>query len=264
MSHLQDLIRTPQYCPRLWTANGVTKADQEVPLFISELNEKCVTFVLKNTPDALTMGRRCMCDGYAFVWRAHSTRPYFRRPDGTRISLTVDHYVPYLPTDLDDAAIAVGDSGNESADSDGSEEATLANPKRQKTDQVAATSTEGVQVLEFLRTVLLHPPGRERVPLQQVLVLGVWTRHRRRALLQVRACPTRAWRQDGAQVPGLPTCRPRGVLHPHPGGRLQAFRMPRLCMNPKASPENNISLMIHLMLRSPILRVPLSFMFVGT
>ena len=91
VSHLYDLIRTPHYCPRLWTANGVTKVHQEVPLFIPELNENCVPFVLKNTPDVLTMRRRCMCDGYSFVWRAKSSKPYFRRPDGTRIYLIVDH-----------------------------------------------------------------------------------------------------------------------------------------------------------------------------
>ena len=82
VSHLQDLVRTPQYCPRMWTANGVIKADQEVPLYITELKEKFVPYILKNTPDVLTMGRRCMCEGYSFVWKAHSNKPFFRRPDG--------------------------------------------------------------------------------------------------------------------------------------------------------------------------------------
>ena len=50
VSHLQDLIRTPHYCPRLWTANGVIKADQEVPLYIAELNEKRVAYILKIHP----------------------------------------------------------------------------------------------------------------------------------------------------------------------------------------------------------------------
>ena len=54
VSHLSDLIRKPQYAPRLWTANGVTTVNQEVPLYISELDEQCVPFVLKNTPDVLT------------------------------------------------------------------------------------------------------------------------------------------------------------------------------------------------------------------
>ena len=111
----------------MWTANGVIKADQEVPLYIAELKEKCVPYILKNTPDVLTMGHRCMCEGYSFVWKAHSNKPFFRRPDGKRISLTVDHYVPYLLTDLDIAAPAAGESGDESED-DGCEDEFLANP----------------------------------------------------------------------------------------------------------------------------------------
>ena len=80
----------------MWTANGMTCVEQEVPLYISELDEQRVPFVLNSTPDVLTMGRRCMEDGYSFVWKAKSNRPYFRKPDGTRIYLTVEHYVPYL------------------------------------------------------------------------------------------------------------------------------------------------------------------------
>ena len=91
VSHLQDLIRTPQYCPRIWTANGVIMSDQEVPLYIAELQEKCVPYILKNTPDVLTMGRRCMCEGYSFVWKANSNKQFFRRPHGKRIFLIVDH-----------------------------------------------------------------------------------------------------------------------------------------------------------------------------
>ena len=100
----------------MWTANGVVKSDHEVPLYIAELDEKCYPYILKNTPDVLTMGRRCMCDGYSFVWKAHPNRPYFRRPDGKRIFLTVDHYVPYLLTDLDVAAPVAGESEDESDD----------------------------------------------------------------------------------------------------------------------------------------------------
>ena len=69
VAHLEDLIRTPKFKPKMWTAYGVTRAEHEVPLYISELDEQCVPFILKNTPDVLTMGRRCMEDGYSFVWK---------------------------------------------------------------------------------------------------------------------------------------------------------------------------------------------------
>ena len=110
VAHLEDLIRTPQFTPRMWTANGVTRAEHEVPLYISELDEHCVPFILKSTLDVLTMGRRCMEDGYSFVWKAKSNQPYFRKPDGTRIYLTVEHYVQNLTTNLVDVAAAAPES----------------------------------------------------------------------------------------------------------------------------------------------------------
>jgi len=113
VAHLDDLIRTPHFNPRMWTANRVTRAEQEVPLCISELDDHRVPFILKSTPDVLTMGRRCMEDGYSFVWKAKSNQPHFRKPDGTRIYLTVEHYVPYLTTNLVGVAAAAPESGDD-------------------------------------------------------------------------------------------------------------------------------------------------------
>ena len=104
---MEGMLRNPQYSPRLWTANGGTIVNQEVPLYIAELDEYCVPFVLKNTPDVLTMGRRCMNDVYiyiyiyTFVWTTKSNEPYFRRPEGTKIVLKVENYVPYLVTGIE-------------------------------------------------------------------------------------------------------------------------------------------------------------------
>ena len=39
-----------------------------------------------------------MNHGYDFIWRS-GHRPYFRKPDGTKISLEVDDDVPYLIED---------------------------------------------------------------------------------------------------------------------------------------------------------------------
>ena len=113
VKHLKGLIRTPQYCPRLWTANGITSVDREVPLYLPELNEECVPFVMKDTPDVLTMGRRCMNEGYSFVWKANSDKPYFRKPDGTRVVMKVENYVPYLVTNLEESAAAPVSSDEE-------------------------------------------------------------------------------------------------------------------------------------------------------
>ena len=56
-----------------------------------------------------------MNDGYTFVWKAKSNEPYFRRPDGTKIILKVENYVPYLVTGLEvnGANVVVGDNKSE-------------------------------------------------------------------------------------------------------------------------------------------------------
>ena len=37
------------------------------------------------------------------MWDAYSDEPYFQRPDGTKILMKVDNYVPYLVTNLEEA-----------------------------------------------------------------------------------------------------------------------------------------------------------------
>ena len=54
-----------------------------------------------------------MEDGYSFVWKAKSNQPHFLKPDGTHIYLIVEHYVPYLTTDLANVATAATESGDE-------------------------------------------------------------------------------------------------------------------------------------------------------
>ena len=93
------------------------------------------------------------------MWKAHSNKPFFRRPDGKRIFLTVDHYVPYLLTDLDIVAPAAGESGDESED-EGCEDELLTNP----------TSDENIGEDKVLtrckRRVVKHPVAAsvEEVP----------------------------------------------------------------------------------------------------
>ena len=57
----------------------------------------------------LSVGMRCLRDGYDFVWRAHS-RPYFRLPDGSRIKLEVKVNVPFIPPATQNAVPALSQS----------------------------------------------------------------------------------------------------------------------------------------------------------
>ena len=81
---------------RLNTANGQVKADRIVPLRVRELGETISPYVLPSTPPVLSVGRRCMDEGYTFEWKPYSSTPTLRSPGGETIELRVDGYVPYI------------------------------------------------------------------------------------------------------------------------------------------------------------------------
>ena len=65
-------------------ANGVTNTD-----LISNFH------VLDDTPSVLSLGKRCMKQGYGFVWPP-GENPFMINPDGKRISLFVNGDIPYV------------------------------------------------------------------------------------------------------------------------------------------------------------------------
>eukprot|EP00971_Amphidinium_carterae_P350555 6491616-Amphidinium_carterae.4 len=47
------------------------------------------------TTDVLSVGRRCMTEGYSFQWES-GMNPYFTDRKGRRLELCIDRYIPYL------------------------------------------------------------------------------------------------------------------------------------------------------------------------
>ena len=86
----------------LTTANGFTEATEVADVRIKSLLEKCLPYVLEQTPAVLSVGTRCMIQGYSFVWPAGGL-PILIRPDGKVIELKIEGYVPVL----DDSCKAV-------------------------------------------------------------------------------------------------------------------------------------------------------------
>ena len=86
----------------LTTANGFTEATEVADVRIKSLLEKCLPYVLEQTPAVLSVGTRCMIQGYSFVWPAGGL-PILIRPDGKLIELKIEGYVPVL----DDSCEAV-------------------------------------------------------------------------------------------------------------------------------------------------------------
>ena len=79
----------------LTTANGLTTAAKRVTLPLNNLKGDAIAVVLKNTPAVLSLGRKCMDEGYSFVWKTKE-KPYLLTPDSKRIFLDVVNYVPML------------------------------------------------------------------------------------------------------------------------------------------------------------------------
>ena len=64
-------------------------------LRIDELGHTALLCVLPSTPPVLTIGRRCMREGFSFIWKAGEL-PYMIRPDGLIVPLQVSEGIPYL------------------------------------------------------------------------------------------------------------------------------------------------------------------------
>ena len=80
---------------RFSTANGSATARQVAPLFIDELGCNVSPYVLPSTPAVVSMGKRCMYEGYSFVWMDGKS-PYFITPDKRRMRLRVIDDIPYI------------------------------------------------------------------------------------------------------------------------------------------------------------------------
>ena len=132
-----------------------------MPLHVPELQEACVPFVLEDTPDVLALGRRCMEDGYTFVWEAYSDKPCFYKRDGTCIQLHVDHYVPYLLTDRDDCAVVVENPKEEIRLNDGGGVSTACHQSESR-DRVSTSLTSDSS--KVISTIGVNIPGSEPVP----------------------------------------------------------------------------------------------------
>ena len=81
------------------TANGELKADRTVRMQIEGLDDDCDLYVLADTPDVISIGRRCVQLGYGFHWDPWSKKAYFTRPvdqGGGKLQLVSIGDVHYL------------------------------------------------------------------------------------------------------------------------------------------------------------------------
>jgi hypothetical protein len=82
------------------TVNGQIWAALECPMCIPPLKTQVSPYVLRSTPDLLSLGKRCVVDGYTFLWKGHSTRPIWTLPDGSIITLRSEGYIPIMDSNM--------------------------------------------------------------------------------------------------------------------------------------------------------------------
>ena len=79
------------------TANGSVMSYQTVPMHSKMMGGNINPYLLSDTPAVLSIGRRCMEEGYSFIWNANEA-PYLQTPTGGCIPLRLERNIPYLDT----------------------------------------------------------------------------------------------------------------------------------------------------------------------
>ena len=80
---------------QMMTANGPNSASEQCDVSVESIGIEVKPYVLPDTPSVLSIGQRCMEEGFDFIWRANS-RPYLKTPEGKKVYMDVKDNVPYL------------------------------------------------------------------------------------------------------------------------------------------------------------------------
>ena len=88
------------------TANGPgpSSADKQFAVYVPSIGIASDPYVLPDTPAVLSIGQRCMGEGFDFVRKAYS-KPYLKMPRGEEIYLDVRDNVPYLKSWPENTAV---------------------------------------------------------------------------------------------------------------------------------------------------------------
>ena len=78
------------------TANDLVSGDKVVRQQIGAFGEVAAPCILDSTPDVLSIGRRCVEDGYRFVWEPYSLHPTMTTAAGKVVTLVSRDCCPYL------------------------------------------------------------------------------------------------------------------------------------------------------------------------
>ena len=77
------------------TANGSTATQTEAEIDLGTFDMTSQAYVLDDTPFVMSLGKRCMGEGYSFVWPS-GKMPFMITKNGERIDLTIHDNIPYV------------------------------------------------------------------------------------------------------------------------------------------------------------------------
>ena len=90
------MITKAEFPVLLSTANDIISSDMIAPQQIGALGVNAEPYVLDQSPDVLSIGRRCVQDGYSFQWLPYSLAPTLKCPSGEIVKLVSRDCCPYL------------------------------------------------------------------------------------------------------------------------------------------------------------------------
>ncbi len=76
------------------TANGRVESRNVVPFYCKELAQLVHPYLLHDTPPVLSVGKRCMEQGFTFHWEA-GRKPIMTNPEGLVVELEVERNIPH-------------------------------------------------------------------------------------------------------------------------------------------------------------------------
>eukprot|EP00435_Cladocopium_sp_Y103_P049810 s1489_g15.t1 len=77
------------------TANGSTSTNQQARIDIGTFDKAANAYILDDTPSVMSLGKRCMDEGYSFVWPSNQM-PFLIDKEGKRIDLSLHDNIPYI------------------------------------------------------------------------------------------------------------------------------------------------------------------------
>ena len=77
------------------TANGSTATQTEAEIDLGTFDMSSQAYVLDDTPSVMSLGKRCMEEGYSFVWPS-GKMPFMITKNGERIDLTIHDNIPCI------------------------------------------------------------------------------------------------------------------------------------------------------------------------